>query len=341
MSLVILGTPGDPRPAVSVLVKSYNHAAYIQQTIDSILRQSFQDFEIVVTDDASTDGTADIVRGYTDRRIKLAVSPVNLGISGAMNATIARARGRYLAILNSDDWSFPDRLEKQVAFLDRNPDTALVFGLPRSIGEHNEPVPSYNDFTEPLRFPDFTRTTWLRHFFFHSNCLSAPTAMIRRQAYKVAGPYDRRLTNMQDLDMWIRMLMAGFGIHLMPEEVTAVRIRANDANMSGRSLDKIVRAEFEFGKILRHFASMPVDQLRAIFGDALGGPRTAGKSAPMRLAEMASRDSRREHRAFALDLIYEHASDSADFDWLRDLSSSLDPRGWLEIAKLQQELLRS
>jgi glycosyltransferase involved in cell wall biosynthesis len=327
MALTILGTPDDPRPTVSVLVKSYNHAPYVRQTIDSVLSQSFQDFEIVVTDDASTDATADIVRGYKDRRIKLAVSPVNLGISGAMNATIARARGRYFAILNSDDWALPDRLRSQVAFLDRHEAVSLVFGLPRMVGEQGEPVEGFNDFAVPLRFPSFARTWWLRHFFLYSNCLSAPTAMIRREAYKTVGPYDRRLTSLQDMDMWIRMLAAGRDIHLLAEEVTAVRIRAGNANMSAPTLDNTIRMCFELGKVLRHYAAMDTPTLEATFGSDFNGVRTAGRPAPLRLAELALRDARREYQAFALDLIHQHASEQADFDWLRDLPAAIDPRG--------------
>ena len=314
-------------PTVSVLIKAYNHAAYIGQTIESILAQSFQDFEIVVTDDASTDSTADIVRRYKDPRLKLEILPGNLGISGAMNATIARAHGSYLAILNSDDWAFSSRLSRQVTFLDHNPGVAAVFGLPKAVGENGEPVAAFNDFGAPLRFPDFARATWLRHFFAFSNCLCAPAAMIRREAYRTAGPYDRRLTNLQDLDMWIRMLAAGLDLHLLPEEVTAFRIRDNHANMSAPSPEKTTRSRFELGKVLRHYAAMPPALLEAIFGAALGGPRTHGRSAPLRLAEMALRDPRIEYKAFALDLIYENAADTADFNWLRDLAGSVDLRG--------------
>ncbi len=331
---IIIGRPGDPPPTVSVLVKSYNHAAYVRQTIDSILTQSFQDFEIVVTDDASTDGTADIVRSYRDPRIKLEVSPVNLGISGAMNATIARARGRYLAILNSDDWALPDRLKQQVSFLDSHDDVALVFGQPRIVGEHNEPATAYNDFARPLRFRDMSRFTWLRDFFVNVNCLSAPTAMIRREAYKTVGPYDRRLTNMQDFDMWIRMLIAGFNIHLLPEEVTAVRIRADGGNMSAPNLDRNNRSGYELIKILWHYARMDERLLENVFGSLLLLPRTDGRPAPLRLAELALRDGRPEYDVFGLDLLHEHATEQADFDWLRELTAARDPRGVRRIAGL-------
>ena len=79
--------------------------------------------------------------------------------------------------------------------------------------------------------------------------------MIRREAYEAAGAYDRRLTNLQDLDNWIRMLIAGHAIHVLPEPLTAFRIRANHANMSAPRPDTRLRTQFETGRILRHFAA--------------------------------------------------------------------------------------
>ena len=171
-------------PTVSVVIKAYNHAAYVRQTIESVLSQSFQDFEIVATDDGSTDGTSNVLRSFGDHRIQVEALPQNQGISAAMNAAIARACGRYLAILNSDDWALPGRLQKQLAFLDNHPGVSLVFGLPRFVDEAGEPTAGFNDFRLPLGFPDFSRRTWLRQFFFANNCLCAPTAMVRREAYE-------------------------------------------------------------------------------------------------------------------------------------------------------------
>ncbi len=101
---------------------SYNHAAFVGEAIQSILEQSFQDFEIVVTDDGSRDGTPDVIRKFPDRRIKLEVFPENRGGVIAGNSAIRRASGKYIARLNSDDFFLPGKLEKQVAFLDANPE---------------------------------------------------------------------------------------------------------------------------------------------------------------------------------------------------------------------------
>jgi glycosyltransferase involved in cell wall biosynthesis len=142
---------------VSVLIKSYNHAQFVAQTIQSVLDQSFQDFEIVVTDDGSTDGTPDVIRSFADPRISLDVLPSNRGISAAMNATLARARGELVAILNSDDYALPDRLEWQVAFFDAHPDMGAVFTMPKVVDESGAPTASFFDFRTALALPDFSR----------------------------------------------------------------------------------------------------------------------------------------------------------------------------------------
>lgn len=312
-------------PTVSVLVKAFNHAAYIRQTIDSVLAQSFQDFEIVVTDDGSSDGTAEIVRSFTDPRIRLEVFAENQGISAAMNATIARARGRYLAILNSDDWALPGRLQRQVSFLDAHPAVSVVFGMPQAVNEAGAPGVAYNDFEIPLSFPDFSRRTWLRQFFFRGNCLCAPTAMIRREVYAAAGAYDPRLTNLQDLDMWIRVLIAGHTIHVLPDQLTAFRIRDGAANMSAPRPDSRLRHAFETTKVMRRFAELDADLFEATFGAEAA--ESTGDPVGVRLAVLALRHPGADYQNLALNLLYDHARGTNDFHRLRVLAGSLDIMG--------------
>lgn len=116
----------DGTPAVSVIMATYNGAPFVGDTIETLLAQSFTDFELIVVDDASTDNTADIVRSYNDPRIRLLASTVNCGPVRARNQGVAIARGRYIAAMDQDDLCLPDRFARQVAYLDAHPGTVLL-----------------------------------------------------------------------------------------------------------------------------------------------------------------------------------------------------------------------
>lgn len=335
------------QPRVSVVIKSYNHASFVCETIQSILDQSFQDFEIVITDDGSTDGTLGAIREFADPRIDLQVFEQNQGISAAMNATIVRARGEFIAILNSDDFALPGRLDRQVAFLDSNPGIAAVFGLPQTIDEYGQETESFFDFTIPLSLPDFSRTTWLRHFFLTGNCLCAPTAMIRRAVYKQVGAYDPRLNNLSDLDMWVR-ICAEHDIHVLSDELTAFRIRADNLNASAPSREAQLRHEFEYFQVLNRYRAMKPEFLREIFTGDLGEKKTGTSlsgSHDLWLVELALKAHSPAHRLFALETLYEVAKEAGDLRRLRELTGDIDLFGILsriehdnQIAALRQEV---
>lgn len=104
----------------------YNHAGYVRTAINSVLSQSYSDFELLVLDDGSTDGSRDVVTGYRDQRVRLVENERNLGQPATRNRGLELARGRYVAMLDSDDWAHPRRLEKQVAFLEAHPKVATL-----------------------------------------------------------------------------------------------------------------------------------------------------------------------------------------------------------------------
>jgi len=108
------------------MIPVYNREKYVGGAIDSILAQTFTDFELLVIDDGSTDRSREVVRSYHDPRIRLVCNETNLGVPQTRNRGIHLARGEYVAFLDSDDWAYPERLAKQVAFLDSHPDYAAV-----------------------------------------------------------------------------------------------------------------------------------------------------------------------------------------------------------------------
>lgn len=320
-------------PQVSVAIKSYNHAAFVGQTVQSVLDQSFQDFEIVVTDDGSSDGTPDVVRRFSDPRIHLRVLESNRGISVAMNETVARVRGEFVALLNSDDFALPGRLARQVEYLRSNPNVAAVFGLPRFVDELGQPTKGYFDFTRPFSLSDRSRQSLLNYFFFHGNLLCAPTAMIRHSVLAKVGDYDPRLSNLPDLDLWVR-LCTNHDIHIMREELTAFRIRAGSRNMSAPRRDARLRTQFEFSQILRHYRSMDPSFLRQIFAGDLDRTGVSPNGAhEFWLAELALTTANPAHRLFALQAMFETARSNAEFRRLRDLLGTVDLFGGTPITE--------
>src|SRR5690242_16501550 len=132
-------------PSVSVVMPSYNHAAYVSEAIRSVLNQSHGDLEIVITDDGSRDGTPEAIRRIDDARISLEVFDRNRGAAAAINASIRRSRGEFICYLASDDCFLPDKLETEIKFLRTNPEVAAVFAMPRFIDQHGAPlVDSFN-----------------------------------------------------------------------------------------------------------------------------------------------------------------------------------------------------
>ena len=130
-----MNTTARPAPRVSVVIASYEHEAYVGESIGSVLAQSWQDFEVVVTDDGSRDATAQRVREIDDPRVSLEVFERNRGACVALNHGVRRARGEYVAILNSDDVFEPDKLALQVEYLDANPQVGAVFAWPSVVDE--------------------------------------------------------------------------------------------------------------------------------------------------------------------------------------------------------------
>lgn len=114
-------------PAVSVIIPSYNHAHFLKDAIESVLHQTFQNFEIVVVDDASTDNTSKVIKEFNDPRLHYIVHPKNMGLSATRNTGIKAATGDLIAFLDADDWFHPEKLELHFDYLQQNPDIDVTY----------------------------------------------------------------------------------------------------------------------------------------------------------------------------------------------------------------------
>ena len=248
---------------ITVAIASYNHASFIKEAISSALSQTGCDLEVIVVDDASTDGSVEEIRKINDPRLRLICHEHNLGNSLALNRAIQEGSGEYVAVLNSDDAFLPGKLQKQLAFLQANPNISTVLGLPRFVDNHNRllsrPIDD-NAFKQPNR----SRHEWLRYFFYHGNALCHPTMMIRRDCHKKYGYYDRRLVQAPDYDFWHRLLL-NEEIHILNEPLLNFRILPNHSNVSALTPSSLRRSQWEVSQSLKHYLELSPENYLKVF----------------------------------------------------------------------------
>jgi glycosyltransferase involved in cell wall biosynthesis len=183
----------DPR--VTVLMSVYNGEQYLAEAVNSLLDQTFTDFEFVVIDDGSTDGTRDMLRCYTDPRIRV-FEQSNIGLTRSLNRGISLARGQYIARMDHDDLSMPDRLARQVSFLDAYPEVGIV-GTACRIRDEIKGLE-----WEP---PVHTSDEELRRNLVRGNPFIHTSVMMRKALLDMAGGYDESYSFAQDYALWIQL----------------------------------------------------------------------------------------------------------------------------------------
>jgi glycosyltransferase involved in cell wall biosynthesis len=183
-------------PAVSVVIPAYNSAAFLQQAIDSVLGQTYSDFEIIVIDDGSSDGTEAVARSFSDRVTY--IKQENKGVSAARNHGIKLARGQYVAFLDADDLWAPEKLAEQIPLFDMNPEIGLVYSDWQVVSEHGVSEASFHS-SRPAAsgyvFNDLVRTGFI---------LTSGT-VVRRSCLADVGEFDETLSIAQDYDLWLRI----------------------------------------------------------------------------------------------------------------------------------------
>jgi glycosyltransferase involved in cell wall biosynthesis len=202
---------------VTVLLAVHDGEPYVRQCVESILGQSFEDFELLVVDDASTDGTAAIVESFGDPRVRVLRNDENVGQVPSLNRGLREARGEYVARIDSDDWCRPTRLERQVAVLDHEPRVALVGSWLDVVDEHDRPVAELRERMDDL--VQFVYQTLIMRVY-----VTHPAAMYRRDAVLGLGGYDESTGPSEDKDLWRRLLLTGCDARIVPEPLLVYRL---------------------------------------------------------------------------------------------------------------------
>lgn len=202
-----------PSPEVTVVVPVYNGELYLRATLDSLLGQTFGDFELLVVDDGSTDGSAEVVQSIGDARVRL-IRQANLGLCHSLNRGIAEAQGAYVARSDQDDVSFPHRLERQREVMERHPGAVGLLSFYTKFGskrrwsnrEKLSMVPGRIRRYEPMR----------------DGCLLASTMFLRTEALRGVGGFRQAYYPTDDWDLEMRLAEAG-ELLVLQEPVVAYR----------------------------------------------------------------------------------------------------------------------
>lgn len=238
---------------ISVVMTVYNGASYLNDAVQSVLDQTFPDFELIIVDNNSSDNSLDIVRRFQDRRIRLIPSEHNLGQTKALNVGIHASRAPYIARMDADDICLPQRLAKQYAFMETHPHVGLLGSRAVNIDEHNRVIGKYNVPTDP-------------HWLYCCLCASGeltrwslihPGVMIRRSVLDQSGLYNEKRSVSgypQDYDLWSRVIRHA-DVANLKEPLLQYRVLAASESRSFSAIFKY-RLEISREKIRHHLPGL-------------------------------------------------------------------------------------
>jgi glycosyltransferase involved in cell wall biosynthesis len=264
---------------------AYNVQPYIGDAIRSALAQTYTDFELIVVDDGSKDGTADVVRELADRdpRIQL-VQQGNRGLAGARNSALRAARGAFFALLDSDDLWEPDFLAEQMAILEARPDVDIVTGNGWCLGgaKHGQLA---RPFPDPRPVPSLASIIGDEWSVFIMS-------VFRRHVYTTIGAFDESMRSNEDYDFWLRAAVAGFVFHRNDKPLGHYRIRSDSLSASDvRMLRGILQV---YTKLRPVIAGLPREM--SILDRQIGRFEAEWMAAEARLAiDIADFEAAREH----------------------------------------------
>jgi glycosyltransferase involved in cell wall biosynthesis len=253
-------------PKVSVITPVYNGEAYIASAIESLLSQSFIDWELIVVDDGSSDLTPQILQRFTDSRIKI-IRQKNSGEAGARNTGLENACGQYIAFLDADDYYFPNALKDLSSFLDQHPEFGVVYSNGQICDSENETLMTLSEIR-----PGFYTGNILEQIVISSNLVTVPVCTMTRRS-KIndhAVRFDRNLVIGPDWDFWIQLAVhTGFGYL----DSMTCKYRVHNSNIT-RTVDlKKRRLDHVYGRLKvmnsNWFPGLSLDTQKQFFYDLL------------------------------------------------------------------------
>ncbi len=217
------------KPTVSVLLPTHNGVRWVRFSILSVLNQTYENFELIVIDDGSTDGTAQVVTSLADPRVRYVKNDTNLGIQRTLNRGLSEAGGKYIARIDDDDfWIDREKLEKQVTFLENNPDYVL---LGTSV------VVSDEEGKEKFRFQPPQDDGAIRRALLSRNCFTHSSVLFKSETVRSFGGYGEgeEVRHLEDYDLWLKLGTVGKLANL-PDYAVRFTERGNSLSSQNRAI---------------------------------------------------------------------------------------------------------
>lgn len=233
---------------VSVFINAYNSEKFILETVNSVLNQTYKNIQLIVIDDCSTDNTYELLKTVNDERLEIYKNNINMGISYTCNRGIAACRGEYIAHTDSDDVWVPDKIEKQLRFLEENPEYGACFSYvdiidnDGNICEKSEP-----DFKKIFSAENMPQAEMFRYFIENPNRICHSTMLARSQIMKIVGYHRLSTKFLHDYDYWLRMLSI-CPIYILQEPL--IKYRVHNSNNSSMNEKKWIAHDNELLYIL-------------------------------------------------------------------------------------------
>lgn len=222
-------------PKVSIIMPNYNGESSIEKSIQSVLEQTYNDFELIIVDDNSTDRSREMIESFNDERIKKHYLVKNRHVAYTVNEGFKKAKGEYIARIDSDDIWKKNKLQKQVEFMDSHTEYGACFTRVHIINNNDnicddENRNIYNLFNKES---NKTQKEWVHYFFENGNCLCNPSSIIRRSLLdKIGKNYNIAYVPAQDFELWTRLIKKA-PIYILDEKLTLYRWTGSESQISG------------------------------------------------------------------------------------------------------------
>lgn len=255
-------------PKVSVALITYNQQDYVGKAIESVLNQTYQNFEIIVGDDCSTDETANVIKSYKDERIKYFKTDYNMGINGNLNLVVGKANGDIVVLIGGDDKLRKNHLERIVDNFTKMSDVDVLYSHLCAIDKYDNYINGENECFEHLS--NRTNEENIYMSFMDKNILDSPGMAMRKGAVKTIFPLPYSIVNVQDYAMHLDIFANGLQIYVLDEILVDYRIFDDGKNISINNNTAIARGQMEIAPLMDYFLKIKdIELLKRVFKDEI------------------------------------------------------------------------